>query len=132
MPEVLVALVVAALFLGTLARVFGNAWFDSRRPMEQVSALAVARMVAAEAQQSDRAVVTREGRIQLFDYVTTIMPLEPEVRISKLAPRPGGSPNEKPPDNIGTSELQRIVVTVTAPSRRRLTFETIRLVTAKN
>jgi prepilin-type N-terminal cleavage/methylation domain-containing protein len=132
LPEVLVALIIATLFLSTLAQVLGNAWTASRRPMEQVSALAVARAVAEDAKKDARTLAPH-GRIQRFDYVTTIVPFETETRISKLAPKVGGLQDAKQPNDGAANGLQRISVTVTAPSGRRLTFETVRLAaTAKN
>ena len=126
--EVLVALLVAALFLGVLARVLASAWQGNRQPMEQVSALSIARSVASES-ASDSEAFTSEGRIGRFAYATTVAPLAIEPRESLLAPAPGGleAMEKRRAGNSGNTELQRMTIEVRAPSGRRLTFETIRL-----
>ena len=130
--EVLVALVVAALFLEALAHALGASWWGARRPMEQVSALAIARAAAAEA--GSRA-PNLEGRIKGFSYVTTIEPLTPEQRNAELAPLPprdDGTPVVTRAGGAPSGRLNRIKVVVTAPSGRRLIFETLRFDTGRS
>jgi prepilin-type N-terminal cleavage/methylation domain-containing protein len=131
--EVLVAIVVAAMFLDVLARALGASWSASRRPMEQVSALAIARAVAANA---GAPALPPEGRIDRFDYETTVGSFAVEPRRSNLAPAPERSgAAAKPPaarESVAKGELQRVTVTVTAPSGRRLVFETIRVDGGRN
>jgi len=125
--EVLVALVVAAVFLEVLTRAMANSWTVSRRPMEQVAALAVAR-AAAVARAHNRA-EPAAAFMDPFRYETSIEPLLIERRPANLPPAPensnaadrsaavqGSAPRALP---------QRIRVLVSGPSGRRLIFETI-------
>jgi prepilin-type N-terminal cleavage/methylation domain-containing protein len=129
--EVLVALIVAALFLEALTRALGASWWAARRPMEQVSALAIARAAAAEA--GSRA-PGPEGRIKGFAYVTTIEPLTPEQRSAELAPLPPRDDGTAVTVRTGPplGRVNRIRVVVTAPSGRRLIFETLKVDTSRS
>ena len=129
--EVLVALVVAALFLEALTRALGASWWTARRPMEQVSALAIARAAVTEASRSSPSL---EGRIKGFAFVTTIEQLTPEQRSAALAPLPPRDDSSGMPVRTGTllSRLNRVRVVVTAPSGRRLIFETLKVDTSRS
>lgn len=125
--EVLVALVVAAIFLEALTRAMASSWTVSRRPMEQVAALAVAR-VAATARAHDRA-EPAAAFVDPFRYETSVEPLLIERRPTNLPPAPE---NSNAADRSAAAQRgaprglpQRIRVLVSGPSGRRLIFETI-------
>jgi type II secretory pathway component PulJ len=127
--EVMVALVIAALFLGVLAQAFAGAWRNAQRPAEQMTAMSVARAIAGDvAYDKDRPV--RDEQIEGFTYMTTISPLAIVLRESRLAPMPPGGAEAAPitrDENSVAPVLQRVTIAVRAPSGRRLTLETIRL-----
>ena len=125
--EVLVALVVAAVFLEVLTRAMAGSWTVSSRPMEQVAALAVAR-VAASARAHGRA-EPAAAFMDPFRYETSVEPLIIERRPSKMAPAPESS---NAADRSAAAQRgaprglpQRVRVLVSGPSGRRLIFETI-------
>jgi prepilin-type N-terminal cleavage/methylation domain-containing protein len=132
--EVLVALMVAAMFFEALARGLAMAWHGTRGPAEIVCALAVARVVTVQAASDvgrgeDAAV--REGMVERFRYATTVGPFALVPRPSRLAPPPG-NPRASRRRVVNDNDLQRITVVVAAPSGRRLRFDSVRLVWPAN
>ena len=147
--EVLVALVVAGLFLGVLGRAFADAWGATRTPQETVSAMMIARAVA---QGDASGAFPQAGKINGYSFRRSTDPVEIETRPSSLAPAPAadsaavasapGMPvpvdtmpgvSDVGPANAGSAavpgprQLRRIAIVVTAPSGRRASLETIRL-----
>ena len=128
--EVLVALVVAALFLGLLARMLAGAWQGNRLPLERVTALNLARSIAGNLNASGRSV--SDGEIGRFVYRTDSAPLVLEARPNNIAPAPDGTPTERPrADKRDSASLQRITITIRAPSGRELSFDTVKLDSSK-
>lgn len=128
--EVLVALVVAALFLGLLAQMLAGAWQGNRIPLERVIALNLARSLAGNLTASRRPL--DDGQIGRFVYMTDSAPLVLEARPSNIAPAPDGAPTERPrADKTGSASLQRITITVRGPSGRELSFDTVKLDSSK-
>ena len=123
--EVLVALAVAALVLGALARILATGWDRSRVPMEQVSALGVALAVATESGQAGT--VARDGHVGRFAYTATVVPLTIEQLPDRLAPpleRLDAA--DKRPAAGTQGVLQQISIVVRA-ANRSVTLETVRL-----
>lgn len=82
--EVLVALVVASLVLPALARALSGAWSASRMPMDVISAVTLARDVAAGGS------VPEDARRQGYAASRTGGPVTLLVLPSRVAPAPGG------------------------------------------
>jgi hypothetical protein len=124
--EALVALAIAALVLAVLAQIISSARHASRRPMEQMSSLSVARIVA-NALSSSSLSLAREGQFGRFSYVARTAPVEISTRASRLAPAPSGIENSDKRSGAGPPGRvpQLLTVVVAAPSGRRLVFETI-------
>jgi type II secretory pathway component PulJ len=125
--ETLVAILIATIVLTVLARVLAGVWLDNRRPMERISALNVARHVAARL-TLQTAAFTGHGRVGSFSYDTVIAPLAIEPRESQLAPMPAGAAIQARSEKPGSAaELQRLSIDVRSTSGRRFTLETIRI-----
>lgn len=121
--EVLVALAVAGLFLGVLARGFATAWGRQHIPVESIWVIALAREVAADVRDSGAAI---SGSVGAFSYTTRIAPLLIEPSTSSLPPAPPQD-HRVPPQPSLQARLQQITVRVIAPSGRRFDYQTIRL-----
>lgn len=146
--EALVALVVAGLLLPALSRALGGAWTATRTPMEVVSAIVLARDVAAGAP------VPPEARDRGFSAERTSRAVTVLVLPSTVAPAPVGTDKDEDADNLkpeatpaglklalpvglgGPSAgagspanlaLRSVAVTVRTPSGRRIGLEGLRL-----
>ncbi|WP_371425244.1 hypothetical protein [Tardiphaga sp.] len=126
--DVLVALAVAALFIGVLAQVLASAWQGHKRPMERVAALNIARSIASQA-SSDNGRFRGDGQVGRFAYRTEIAPLVIEARESGLAPAPDRleAMEKLRAADVGGARPQQMTIFVRGPSGRRLSFEAIRL-----
>lgn len=125
--EALVAIMIAAIALGVLARAIAGAWQDNRRPMERISALNVARQVASRLMLQSTA-IAGHGRTGAFSYDTIVASIVIEPLDSLLAPLPPGvAAQVRQTKSSAIAELQRLSIDVRSTSGRRLTFETIRL-----
>jgi prepilin-type N-terminal cleavage/methylation domain-containing protein len=133
--EVLVALVVAGLFLVVLGRGFSTAWLASRIPGETAAAMSIARSVMAH----DPAGEAAEPPLAGFTYRRSVGPVRIEARPSSLAPAPLGleaatrAGGEAAPPAAAAGRkprltLRHMAVTVTSLSHRHLDFDTIRLI----
>ena len=141
LAEVLVAMVVAGLFLGVLGRAFSLAWGASHSPMEIMSAMAVARASAAA---SGDQTLGDSGRLGKFSFERSSGSVTMVAQPSRLAPAPLGPANSAQPPKANPLnasvkasvapplQLRRISVMVRAPSGRRLTLDSIRLDAATN
>ena len=126
LTEVLVALVVAGLFLAVLSRAFAFAWGVAHVPGDVMSGMIVARAAVAD-QEADR----DSGQVGRFSYVRTFGSATMLPRPPRIAPAPLGT---GPPDagakarpDAPPLRLRSISVLVKAPFGRRLSLETVRL-----
>jgi prepilin-type N-terminal cleavage/methylation domain-containing protein len=145
--EVLVALVVAGLVLPALARALGGAWTASRMPMDVVSAVALARDVAAGGP------VPEDARRLGYAASRSESPVTLLVLPSRVAPAPRGTGQDDaaaglapdatpsgirlaapkgftaPPAGAATRDvtLSRISVAVRTPAGRRVPLDSLRL-----
>lgn len=119
------AIVVAGLFLSALAHAFQTARSAMKTPAEIVSAVSVAQSVALAGAADS---TPDGGRIGRFAYERRIGPVEIVGRRADIAPSPvvDNAQRGAASDKLDLS-LRRISIAVTAPSGRRIVFETVRL-----
>lgn len=132
--EILVALAVAAVFLPVVSQGFGAAWSASRRGDETILGLTLARALAADLAANQK-ISSAAGATQGFRFRIEAAPLRIEKRASLLPPPPGpvkpAAPEGGPPPG-GKLFRVTVTVTVTAPSGRRLQYETVKRQIAPN
>lgn len=120
--EVLAAIMVAGLVLSALARAFQTARSATKTPAEIVSAVSIAESVALAGPPD---ALPDGGRIGRFAYERRIGSLEITARRADVAP---SAVVDNPQSPAGLDlRLRRVSVLVTAPSGRRIAFETVRL-----
>ena len=145
--EALVALVVAGLVLPALARALSGAWSASRMPMDVVSAVTLARDVAADGSVPD------EARRLGYAAARTQRPVTLLILPSRVAPAPPGTGRDEaaadlapdatpsgirlaapkgftaPPAGAATLDvsLSRVSVAVRTPAGRRVVLDSLRV-----
>jgi hypothetical protein len=128
--EVLVALVIAMLFMLALSRALGGAWAGARAPNEVVSALAIARTVIAEIHDSPDAPQPQSGEAGRYSFALAIEPLS-LIQLGSSAPSApvevAEAPDPEANANKPQPKLYRVIVVVQTPSGRRVRVETAKI-----
>jgi prepilin-type N-terminal cleavage/methylation domain-containing protein len=147
--EVLAALIIASLMIAVLSRGLATAAVSTRAPAEVVSAMAIARVLAAEARDDPTsAPEPRSGSTGRYTWRIDVAELGLQPATPPFPPAPRGvatggggqdtvvvqRQTEGAPEAAAAPPpvLYRIAVAVTAPSGRSVTLETAKLVTKPN
>lgn len=145
--EALVALVVAGLILPSLARALGGAWAAVRTPLEVVSAVTLARDVAAggsvpaEARRLGYAAERKSAVVTVLTLPSDVAPAPrgtgKDARVDDFKPEstppgmklaaPLGLGGAAPADAALNVVLRRIAVVVDTPSGRRIALDGLKV-----
>jgi hypothetical protein len=129
--ETLVALAGAAVFLPVLSQGFGMAWSATHIADDAVSGMTLARALAAGLPENVR-MWEKTGVVQGFGFSIAATPLRIETLPSPLPPAPGAlaeklaSAAPRGGGSLSDEKLLCVTIIVTAPSGRRVRYETVK------